>query len=225
LIKSIDDKKELLIKHTKQLRERFSALELVELEPGRFVVKGNLGFRVPYNGKIIEDDYDIEIQIPDDYPHSPPDVKEVGDKIPKNVDFHVNVSNGTLCLGAPLAVKTTFGRQRNLLWFVEKQLVPFLFGISYKLKYGKLPFGELSHGGEGLLEHYKEVFAINDEAIALEFLRMLAGGNYDEHSMCPCGRDLKIKKCHRKVLKKARNKQSPEEFQKEYWSILMFLSR
>ncbi len=221
---SIDDKKELLIKHAKQLRERFSGLELVEPEPGRFVVKGNLGFSIPCKGKVIEDDYDIEIEIPDDYPQSPPDVKEVGNKIPKHEDFHVNVSDGTLCLGVPLAVKTTFAKQRNLLWFVEKQVVPFLFGISYKAKYGELPFGELSHGGEGLLEHYKELFAVKDDAIALEFLMMLAAGSYDEHAICPCGSGLKIKKCHRKVLKKARKEQSPEEFQKEYLSILMFPS-
>lgn len=221
----MEEKKELLIKHANQLRERFAGLELVESEPGIFVVKGNLGFSVPYNGTVIEDDYDIEIEIPDDYPQSPPYVKEAANKIPKHEDFHVNVSEGTLCLGAPLAVKTTFAKQRNLLWFVEKQVVPFLFGISYKLKYGELPLAELSHGGKGLLEHYKELFAVNDDAIALEFLRMLALGNYDEHGICPCGSGLKIKKCHRKVLKKARKHQRPEEFQEEYLMILMFLSR
>jgi len=224
-VNSIDDKQERLMKQSKQLRERFSGLELVEPEPGRFVVKGNLGFSVPYNGKIIEDDYDIEIEIPDDYPQSPPTVKEVGNKIPKHQDFHVYVRDGTLCLGAPLAVKRTFAMQRNLLWFVEKQVVPLLFGISYKAKYGQMPFGELSHGSKGLLEHYKGLFAVEDYSVVLEFLGMLGAGNYDEHIMCPCGSGLKLKKCHRKILKKARKQQRPEEFQEEYLRILMFLSR
>jgi len=218
-------KKELLEKQMQQLQERFCDLELTEPQQGRFIVSGNLRFQVPYDGEVIRDDYDIEIKIPDDYPQNPPDVKELGNKIPKHEDFHVNVSNGTLCLGAPLAVKATFAKQRNLLWFVEKQVVPFLFGISYKLKYGKFPFGELPHGAEGLLEHYRESFSVGSDAAALELLRLLAVGNYDENAICPCGSGLKIKKCHRKVLKKARKNQGPEAFQKEYLSILAFLSR
>jgi len=224
-MESVEDKKELLMKHVKQLREKFSGLELVKPGSGRFVVKGNLGFSVPYNGKVIKDDYDIEIEIPDDYPQSPPTVKELGNKIPKDADFHVNAYDGTLCLGAPLAVKRTFAQQRNLLWFVEKQVVPFLFGIGYKVKYGHMPFGELSHGSKGLLEHYKELFGVKDGFVVLEFLSLLCAGSYDEHAMCPCGSGLKLRKCHRKVLKKARKKQQAEEFQQEYLSILVFLNK
>lgn len=217
----VEDEKELLMKHVKQLQEKFSGLKLVEPGSGRFVVKGNLGFSVPYNGKVIKDDYDIEIEIPDDYPQSPPPVKELGNKIPKDADFHVNAHDGTLCLGAPLAVKRTFSQQRNLLWFVEQQVVPFLFGISYKAKYGHMPFGELSHGSQGLLEHYKELFAVKDDVVVLEFLRMLGAGDYDEHTMCPCGSGLKLRKCHRKTLKKARKQHRPEEFQQEYLEMVI----
>jgi len=218
-------KRELIMRHFEQLHDTFPGLQLKETEDGRFIVVGNLGFTASHNGKTIKDDYDIEMSIPDDYPQHPPTVKETSNKIPKNKDYHVNVSDGTLCLGAPLAVKSTFAKQRSLLWFVEKQVVPFLFGISYKLKYGEFPFGELSHGAKGLLEHYLELFSVESDVAALELLRLLAVGNYDEHAVCPCGSGLKIKKCHRKVLKKARKRQSREEFRKEYLSILMFLSR
>ena len=57
----------------------------------------------------------------------------------------------------------------------------------------------------------------------LELLRMLAAGDDDKSAICPCGSGLKIKKCHRKVLKKAKKRQSPKEFQKEFFSIIMFL--
>lgn len=221
----VEGKKKLLTEQAKRLQEKFSGLELVELGSGGFVVKGNLSFSVVYCGKVIKDDYDIEIEIPIDYPKSAPTVKEVGGKIPNDIDYHVNTHDGTLCLGAPLAVKKTFAQQRNLLWFVEKQVVPFLFGISYKTKYGQFPFGELSHGSKGLLEHYKELFVVKDDFVALELLNLLCVGNYDERNMCPCGSGLKLRTCHRRILKKARKQQRVDEFRQEYLSILVFLSR
>jgi len=214
----------LLIKQVKRLQEKFSGFELAKSGSGNSVVKGNLNFSVAYCGKVIKDDYDVEIEIPDDYPQSPPTVREVGSKIPKDREFHVNTHDGTLCLGAPLAVKRTFAEQRSLLWFVEKQVVPFLFGISYKMKYGQFPFGELSHGSKGLLEHYKELFAVKDDFVVLEFFRLLCVGSYDEHAMCPCGSGLKLRTCHRKILKKVRRQQRTEEFQQEYLGILIFLN-
>jgi hypothetical protein len=217
-------KRELLKKQTQQLKEHFCGLDLAEIEPGKFIVKGNLGFEITYKGEVIRDDYDIEVIIPNDFPDNPPFVKETGNKIPKHRDYHVNISDGTLCLGAPIAVKNTFAKQRSLLWFIEKQVVPFLFGISYKIKHGEFPFGELSHGAKGLLEHYKELFSVKSNLAVLELLWLLAIGNYDESDMCPCDSGLKIKKCHRKVLKKTRNRQRPEDFYNEYLSMLMFLN-
>ena len=210
----------LVIEHYKQLHKIFSGLEINETEEGRFTVTGNLGFTVTHDGKTIKDDYDIEIIIPDDYPDNPPMVKETGNRIPRDKDNHVYPTSGTLCLGAPVAVRMTFAQQRNLLWFVKEQVVRFLFSHSYKRDYGVMPFGELRHDSEGILDYYKELFAVKDNIAALEFLRILSSERYDDYANCPCGSGLKIKKCHYRILKKARKQQRPEEFYNEFKQIM-----
>ena len=51
---------------------------------------------------------------------------------------------GNFCLGAPIEVRRRFAGHKNLLRFIEDQVIPYLFSYSYKRDYGKLPFGELS---------------------------------------------------------------------------------
>lgn len=214
---SNNDIRNVIIKHLRKLQEKFPHLELIN---DSFLIRGNLGFSVTFNDKVVRDDYDVEILIPDNYPQTPPKVREIGNKIPKNKDNHIISDDETLCLGAPLAVKITFAQQRNLLWFVEKQVVPHLFSHSYKRDYGQPPFDNLSHGPKGLLEYYKELFATKDNIVALDFLRILSSERYDDYANCPCGSGLKIKKCHYRILKKARKQQRPEEFYNELRQIV-----
>jgi hypothetical protein len=220
----LNSKRDLITEQYKKLHETFSGLELKETIDGRFTITGKLGFTKRHDGKTIQDDYDIEIAIPDDYPQNPPTVKEIGNKIPRDKDNHVNSTDGTLCLGAPLAVKETFAQRRNLLWFVKEQVVRFLFNNSYKRDYGVRPDGELPHYGKGLLEYYYEFFGTTDNITVLEFLRILANNHYDDHSICPCGSGNKIRKCHYRILKKARRLQSAKKFQYELAQIMIDLN-
>lgn len=69
---------------------------------GELILKGKFRFRANVkNGLEIEDCYIIEISIPDTFPHALPKVKEIGGKIPRDGNHHVN-SDQTLCLGSPL---------------------------------------------------------------------------------------------------------------------------
>jgi hypothetical protein len=214
---------ELLKKHMDRLKPMFPNLKLTEKVNGMYSIIGNIGFTVKYDDKVIKDDYDIEITIPDAYPQFPPTVQETGNRILRQPDNHIN-DDGTFCFGAPLAVKHTFAQQRDLLWFVREQVVRFLFNHSYKRDYGIRPDGELSHGANGLLEFYYDLFGTRDNFTVLGFLRILSKEKYDEHDLCPCGSGRKIRKCHYRLVKKVRRLHKAEEFQYELVQIISYLS-
>jgi len=217
------DRKDLVNAHFRDLKNVFSDLELKEIENGRFIITGNLSFTVCHYGKSVKDDYDVEIEIPSDYPQNPPTVKEISHKIPRNMDNHVNQEDGTLCLGAPLAVKRTFAKERSLLWFVRAQLIRFLSSYSYKRDYGLFPNGELSHGDKGMLEYYSDLFSVQDNWQVLGMLKILADDNYRGHALCPCGSNKKVRNCHGALLKEIRDYQKTTDYMIEYINILNLL--
>jgi hypothetical protein len=213
---------DLLDSHVERLRQLFPGFGLLREVNGTYSISGNLGFTVKYDGKVIRDDYDVEILIPDTYPNKPPTVKEIGGRIIRCPDNHI-YDDGSFCLGAPLVVKQIFSQQRNLLWFVKEQVVRFLFNHSFKRNYGIRPDGELSHGAKGLLEFYYDFFNTNNIRVILDFLRLLSMERYDDHAECPCGSGLKIRRCHHHIMKKARKLQSPDEFLAELLEIIAYI--
>jgi len=218
-------KGEIITEHFKGLNSLFRDLQLNQNGDDRFIVSGNLSFTCSHNGKTIKDDYDIEILIPQNYPQNPPIVKEIGNKIPKIKDNHINPADETLCLGAPLAVKRTFSQQRNLLWFVREQVVRFFFSHSYKRDFGTAPYGELHHEEQGLIEYYSDLFSVKDVSVMLKLLFILCDHSNNEHALCPCLSGQKLKKCHLRIFKKIRKLQSPNDFRKEYQIIIGYLER
>ena len=64
-------------------------------ETGKIKVRGS--FTVKHDGADL-DWYQLELTLPDDYPVSPAAVMEIGGRIPRLPDRHVN-PDGTLCVG------------------------------------------------------------------------------------------------------------------------------
>jgi hypothetical protein len=210
-----NEKKQLLEQQVVKLNQKFPSL-VYNQKDERDLVSGTLPFCVSYNNRTIKDEYEIEILIPDDYQNQPPTVKETKGKIPEK--FHRNKDAGnTLCLGAPIAVAKKFkDNSCCLLHFVEEQVVPYLFSYSYYKEYNEMPFGELKHGGEGILSYYQEVFDISDNLNVLGLLRILADDDYRGHYSCPCGRGKRIRNCHGEILRDISRYQSPDDFLYEY---------
>jgi len=200
---------------------RFPALTLEKREGGRYVVSGAISFHAEYNNRTIDDTYQIEIGIPNDYPASAPKVKEMEGRVPS--DFHTYTCDASLCLGAPLAVRMAFLKRPTLLAYIENLVVPFFFSYSYKNTYGELPYGELPHGGEGLLEYYKDLLDVDTDVAALQLVGILADANYVGHMICPCGSMQRIRKCHGPKLIEIRAFQGPKEFLADAWSLLKYL--
>ena len=213
---------QLLMEQMKRVRAAFPDLCLEQAEDGGFVVRGSLGFQAERDGKVVEAEYDVEIAIPDDYPQSPPAVRETGGKITKN--FHTNL-DGTLCLGAPLDVRTRFSQRPALVEYLTGQVVPVFFSHAYSELYGDLPFGELRHGGAGLLDYYKGLWGVNQDLAVLGFLRILADDDYKGHVPCPCGSGLILRRCHGHQLLEVKDHQSASDFLGEWAAIFQHMEK
>lgn len=210
----------VISQHFIELRLKYPRLRLTQNEKRLFVIRGELDFSASFENICIEDSYSIEIILPNNYPDTPPHVIELNNRIPPS--YHM-FEDGTLCLGAPIAVKKTFFQTPTLIGFVENNLIPYLYGYSYKCKYGSLPFGELSHGASGMREFYQDYFDVYDPEKLLGLLEILAKNNYRGHHNCPCLCGEKVRNCHGASLRELQKWQSSAKFMVEYCGIAELL--
>ena len=203
------DKQTVIQVHFKDLQKIHPDFEINVKGKEFFSIQGSINFSVEYNEISIADGFRIKILIPENYPDKPPSVQEINGRIPGT--FHTN-GDGTLCLGPPLEVGLVFAEEPNLVAFVTKLVIPYLFSFCYWEKFGEMPFGEYSHGGKGILEHYKKLLNISDEIVIFDFLRILAKNNYKGHHACPCGSGNKLRHCHGRIIMEIINIQNQENF-------------
>ena len=212
--------------HAEELEQKYSGL-ILSMPDGslkNIAVQGILRFTATYEEvkDKIAGEYQVDIRIPEQYPDKPPVAKEIEGKVEKS--FHVN-PDGTLCLGAPLAVRKAFAKCPTLIGFVENCLIPFFFSYEYKKKNGILPYGELSHGADGILEHYQELFDVNDDLAVLGLLRILTDNDYRGHHDCPCGHGTRLRNCHGEQLRKLFQYQNQSEFLNDYAQVMIAINR
>ena len=187
---------ELFNKELENIKDDYPNLHFRNTIDG-LVLEGEVKFDLTCNdvGERIKDSYLVQIILSKDYPDKPPKVKEVGGKIAKN--FHKNGEQ--LCLDVPSRVHLIFKEKSTLRHFIKELLEPYLYSHSYWKKHnGKMPFGDRSHYGDGIVEHYEDLFNITGRDLVLNFLDLLVNRHYKQSMPCPCGSNRKIKKCHGK---------------------------
>lgn len=214
--------RQTLINQVIEAQTRYPNLELLENASNELVVRGNIKFVAEHSSHQIEGSYNLKFVIPEDYPASPPFVYETEGKIAKELFPHF-MDAGNLCLGAPVEVCRKFLRHGNLLRFIEDQVIPYLFAYGYKEETGKLPFGELLHGPNGLLQYYAEFFEI-DPISALKLLKLLADDFAPPLMACPCNLGRKrLRDCHGPRLGELRLFMTPKSFKLELEYLVQFL--
>lgn len=193
-----------------EIKQDFPDLILKHIESGQAIFEGSIAFSADYVGKgLIEDQFEVEISLPMDNSGKLPSAKETSGRIPK--DFHHN-GDGTLCLGAPLEVRRKYAEQPSLEGFIKKLLVPYLYSFSYRGKYGEMPFGELPHGGQGIVDYYKEILDTDSELVVFELLKIIIEDNYRGHIPCLCGSQIKLRNCHGKLIREIKEIQDRKDF-------------
>jgi hypothetical protein len=176
---------------------RNSLMDEVRSEGGYRKFRGKYHlFGQDRDGKILEEWFDLDIAIPIENSRGLPNVSEIGGKIPRVPDYHVN-GDGTLCLGSPLRMATDL-RGKDLRTFEETYLVPYLFKVVAKkrgLADGFLG-GELAHGLDGLLDDLGQMLGVYRTSTVRRILELAQKKKRIANKVpCPCGCGRRFGKC------------------------------
>jgi len=144
-------------------------------------------------------EFDIEIVLPDGYPMIEPKVFELGGRIRRHPDHHIN-PDGDCCITVweHWLVNST---DHSVSAFLNGPVKEFFLGQYWHEKTGKWPFGERSHGQKGLIEAYADALRIPcKKSNILYHLRLLSQDWPKGHWLCPCGSRKKLRGCHREEI-------------------------
>lgn len=162
---------------------------IIELEGGYYLDAQMEGF------EHICDDFELRIRFSRRYPSELPKVFETAGKIPRNADHHVN-GDGSLCLGSDIKLKSILIKDHRVCAFGSQILDPFLYSLSYKIRHGVFPYGELAHGEDGLIEDYENLFGVNGKSAVLGVISALGARKRVANKMrCPCGCHQRLGRC------------------------------
>ena len=170
---------EILLKEIGLDIERFikdyPGMSIAPSRDSAMVINGVFSFTArPNGGAEISDSYHLHIVFPATFPGEIPKVTETGQKIPRDGNYHVNGDDDTLCLGSPIHLLKLISEEPTFVGFAERCLMPYLYAISLKLRNNaKLPFGELTHGVQGIIDDYMELFGLKNTEQVLKNLEMI----------------------------------------------------
>lgn len=162
----------------------------------RVLIKGAYPVR---NGAEVLDWYSVEIELGPDHPKALPRVREIGGRIPWNIDRHV-LSDGSACVVLPDAywLDNPTG-EVSIRAFLAGPVRDFFLGQSLVALGDPWPQGEWGHGAKGIVQHYAKTLQVDSVdrvcRLLLATVKPLKG-----HLPCPCGSGQRYRKCHRNQL-------------------------
>lgn len=179
------------------------------------IVSGTLPFEASADGlETIRESFEIELIIPHGFPDALPRVKEIGGRIV--ADYEHRNPGGTLCLAVPVEQRRVFFEQSTLLGFVNRLVIPYLYGYCFWKKHGRHPFDEAAHGYEGILRHYVDTLGLHDDLAALAVICFLFEHGYRGHHECPCGSGLRVRACHGPALRALHEHHTPQTLRNDF---------
>lgn len=182
------------------------------------IVSGALPFEASADGlETITESFEIELTIPRDFPETLPRVKETGDRI--GTDYEHRNPSGTLCLAVSVEQRRVFFEQPTLLGFVNRLVIPYLYGYCFWNKHGRHPFDEAAHGYEGILRHYMRTLGLRDDLSALTVISFLFEHGYRGHHDCPCGSGLRVRGCHGQALLALHQQHTPDTLRSDFIAV------
>ncbi|OJU23549.1 MAG: hypothetical protein BGN89_18360 [Alphaproteobacteria bacterium 64-6] len=148
--------------------------------------------------------YSLCMKLPADYPYSLPVVWETADRIPRVEDRHVNVANGSLCLGVPAALWIALGGNFAIDRVLDIPVRNFLIGNCMIEAGEDWPHGEWAHGAKGMLQFFGETIGTDDPRTVVRLIDGLINEKVRGHWPCPCGSGAIVRKCHAEAIQKLR---------------------
>ncbi len=190
------------------------------------VFEGHIDFYCECNNsEPVQGRFKIRIEVNPTFPDSIPDVFEIGNKIPKSLDYHT-YSDGKLCLGSPIRLRVIIKKNPTISGFVQKCIIPHLYSCSIKLKNGgQFVAGELKHGKLGLYDDYKSIFNTDSNKQILSTLTALSNKKRIANKRsCPCGCGKRLGACKFHLsINEYRNVAPRSWFKKHYFEMTNLL--
>lgn len=127
-------------------------------------------------------------------------------------DRHFSQADKSACLCSPLEEAEFLEPDADLLLFIDRLVIPFLFGQLFYSEHGRWPWGQYAHGATGLLEAYCDS---GDAVRAAECIRLLSVESrtwpaikavlqqrpfVKGHTPCFCPKGDQIRRCHPQAL-------------------------
>jgi hypothetical protein len=186
-----------------ELLGKYPGLRLLNTRNGGIEMAGTLSFTATMPGlATIQDDYEVQLKVPEAFPKAIPTVLERGGRIP--VGFH-KLTDGGLCLGSPTRLLLALRQHPSLPGFVETCLIPYLYARSYFERHATMPFGELDHGLNGIRQDLALLFNTTRTDRVAQFARLTAmKKRHANKQPCPCGSGKRLGRCHHIRVNKLR---------------------
>jgi hypothetical protein len=145
--------------------------------------------------------FKVKIEYTSEFPFRYPLVTETGGLIPRDEDWHVNVSigplQGTLCIAARPIEILQCQNGITTSWFIHQKLIPHLAMQEYKRREDVYPFGEYAHREKGLRQAYIDVCEAKDWDAALGMITLVLNNDVPgRNDLCAFGCATKFKHCH-----------------------------
>lgn len=158
----------------------------------RLLLRGQFDVR---EGEAVLESFAIEIEVPRTSSRALPKVWEVGGRVPRRDPHHVNLDDGSLCVGLPIAIHYRNPDGLTLREFLAGPLRTYLASQAVVLRGHPWPAGEWSHGEQAFVQFFTEIFGTDDRATQF---RLLAGAcrGLRGHRPCPCGSGKLLRACH-----------------------------
>lgn len=144
----------------------------------------------------VSEDLTMEIVIPHNLRTSPPVVRELSTKLPRDRDFHV-YDNGELCLATPFRLDIWCRKNASIGSFVNEFVLPHLYAVMLKIRYQiDFVFGEFSHGDDGVYEDFYGLFDVSTEISVRQCLKAASlNRRVANKQSCPCGDNHRLGVC------------------------------
>jgi hypothetical protein len=158
------------------------------------------GYFPLFEGERVYDRYLIEIELPKESPRGLPTVREMGGRIQRVPDCHIN-PDGTACVVLPDAFWHENPDGMSLMEFLNGPLRGY-FASQSLVESGvpnPWPAGEWKHGASGIIDFYSQLLETQDPQKLRAYFKILTSKKIRGHWPCPCGKQ-RLRSCPHHTL-------------------------
>jgi len=196
----MDERKQIILNHDLQM--------VLENHPDLYVVyKDNRPvslqgvFKIIDNEGVLQEQFEIKILIPKQYPHGFPILIETSTLIPREDDRHIS-KEGFACVEITQKANIIAKRGISISQFVDRYVYRyFCWQLLYEYdENARDHLEEWRHKNDGVFDFYIETIGTKGVQVLIAVLELAIMSSPNPYFVCPCGAEKKLKWCHWQTL-------------------------